>query len=493
MGPHAALYLWLFFLYSSHGAPIVDGLGCNWGVKSSNPLPPDITVRLLRDNGIDKVKLFEAEPLVLRALGRSGIEVMLGVPNELLAPLASSVSIAEQWVMQNVSTFISKYGVDIRYVAVGNEPFLKTYKSMYKQTTFPALQNIQAALIKAGLGKQVKVTIPLNADVYQSPNGLPSGGDFRSDIHDLMLRIVRFLQDNGGPITINIYPFLSLYADPHFPIDYAFFGGTSSPVVDGPISYTNVLEANYDTLIWALEKNGFGNMPVIVGEIGWPTDGDPHANVENARRFNQGLLNRIAQHQGTPKRPNTPPDIYIFALIDEDRKSIEPGNFERHWGLFYYDGTVKYPLVLDNGRNLTQAKGVKYLDRQWCVLAPGASIDDPQIADSVNYACTYADCTSLGYGSSCNGLDVRSNISYAFNQFYQEADQQKGTCNFSTLSFITRTDPSQQNCRFEIMIDTGKHEEAVTPASASALAGSFWRPLLIGLVVLLSWSLGAPR
>lgn len=116
MGLHAALYLWLFFLYSFHSAPIVDGvLGCNWGVEASHPLPPDITVRLLRDNGISKVKLFEAEPLVLRALGRSGIEVMLGIPNDFLAPLASSVSIAEQWVTQNVSNFISKYGVDIRY------------------------------------------------------------------------------------------------------------------------------------------------------------------------------------------------------------------------------------------------------------------------------------------------------------------------------------------------------------------------------------------
>jgi len=73
-------------------------------------------VRLLKDNGFDKVKLFEAEPWALKALGRSGIQVMLGIPNEFLTQLASSVSVAEQWVMQNVSTYISKYGVDIRYM-----------------------------------------------------------------------------------------------------------------------------------------------------------------------------------------------------------------------------------------------------------------------------------------------------------------------------------------------------------------------------------------
>lgn len=178
---------------------------------------------------------------------------------------------------------------------MGNEPFLKTYKGLYQQTTFPALQNIQAALIKAGLGRQVHATVPLNADVYETSTGVPSGGDFRSDIRDLMISIVGFLQNNGAPVAINIYPFLSLYADPHFPIDYAFFGGGAAPVVDGSVTYTNVFEANYDTLIWALEKNGFGSMNVIVGEIGWPTDGDPNANLEYARRFNQGLINRITQ------------------------------------------------------------------------------------------------------------------------------------------------------------------------------------------------------
>ncbi|KAK6934820.1 Glycoside hydrolase family 17 [Dillenia turbinata] len=434
------------------------GLGCNWGVQASHLLPPNIVVKMLKDNGFTKVKLFEAEPNVLKALGKSGIQVMIGIPNDFLAPLANSVDFAVHWVDRNVSTYISKFGVDVRYVAVGNEPFLKTYKDTYLQTTFPALKNVQAALIKAGLARQVKVTIPLNADVYQSDSGLPSGGDFRSDIHSLMVSIIKFLNDNNGPLTINIYPFLSLYADPNFPIDYAFFNGASNPIVDGSIFYTNVFEANYDTLIWALEKNGFPSTPIIVGEIGWPTDGDPNANVDYARRFNQALLNRINQGIGTPKRPNSPPDIYLFALIDEDRKSIQPGNFERHWGVFYFDGAIKYPLDLGNGRALVAAKGVEYFARQWCVMSPYASISDPNLAGSMTYACTYADCTSLGHGSSCGNLDAKSNASYAFNMFYQTADQQKGACVFSNLSVITKIDPSQDNCRFEIMIDIGKHE-----------------------------------
>ncbi|KAK0572065.1 hypothetical protein LWI29_025614 [Acer saccharum] len=158
----------------------------------------------MKDNGFNKVKLFEADPGALKALGRSGIQVMIGIPNELLAPIASSVSVAP-------------HGSNKTYVAVGNEPFLTAYGDKFLNTTFPALQNIQAALIKAGLGRQVKATVPLNADVYQSADsGLPSTGDFRGDIHDLMTSLVKFLSDNGAPLTINIYPFLSLYADPNF-------------------------------------------------------------------------------------------------------------------------------------------------------------------------------------------------------------------------------------------------------------------------------------
>ncbi|KAJ4708873.1 putative Glucan endo-1,3-beta-glucosidase [Melia azedarach] len=363
MGNQYLLYFFVLFLLSEGLTKGVVGLACNWGLQSTHPLPPNIVVKLMKENGFDKVKLFEADPGALKALGKSGIQVMVGIPNDLLAPLASSVRAAEDWVQQNVSKFISLNGVNIRYVAVGNEPFLKTYKDMFLHTTFPALQNIQAAIIKAGLGRQVKVTIPLNADVYQSDSGVPSGGDFRPDIHDLMISIVKFLSDNGAPLTINIYPFLSLYADPNFPVDFAFFNGTAAPVVDGSISYTNVFEANFDTLISALEKNGFSSMPVIIGEVGWPTDGDPNANMEYARKFNQGLLDRISSGQGTPKR-RTPPDVYIFSLIDEDKKSIQPGNFERHWGVFNYDGSIKYNLNLANGKGLVAAKGVKYLARQ---------------------------------------------------------------------------------------------------------------------------------
>lgn len=90
------------------------GFACNWGTRLSHPLPPSIVVKMMKDNGFKQVKLFEADPSALKALGNSGIQVMVGIPNDLLASLATNVNAAIAWVNQNVSTYISKNGVDIR-------------------------------------------------------------------------------------------------------------------------------------------------------------------------------------------------------------------------------------------------------------------------------------------------------------------------------------------------------------------------------------------
>ncbi|KAG0503307.1 hypothetical protein HPP92_003379 [Vanilla planifolia] len=464
--------LWVikvFVLYWFMLMVSVGGIGANWGTQMSHPLPSDTVVQLLKDDGFQKLKLFDAEEETMNALRNTGIEVMVGIPNDMLQILATSTRAAQAWVSQNVSNHFND-GVNIRYVAVGNEPFLRTYNGSFLQNTLPAMQNIQGALAQAGLSSRVKVTVPLNADVYQSSSGRPSDGDFRADIRDLMLSIIKFQSDNGSPFTVNIYPFISLYNDPNFPVDYAFFDGTSSPVVDGSITYTNVFDANHDTLIWALRKNGFGNLPIIVGEIGWPTDGDMNANLQFAQKFNQGFITHISTGQGTPMRPG-PIDAYLFSLIDEDEKSIQPGNFERHWGIYTFDGLPKYQMNLGvtNG-GLVRARNVKYLDKKWCVFRPTASLADANVAPSVSYACANADCTSLGFMTSCGGLDARGNISYAFNSYYQKNDQDDVACGFNNLATITDKDPTTSTCRFEIMIETDSGSSWMTDSIQSRFA-----------------------
>lgn len=91
----------------------VTGIGVNWGTQSTHPLPPSTIVKMLRDNGFDKVKLFDAESSILNALSKSSLQVTVGIPNEMLSTLANSVEAAENWVAKNVSSHSSN-GVDIR-------------------------------------------------------------------------------------------------------------------------------------------------------------------------------------------------------------------------------------------------------------------------------------------------------------------------------------------------------------------------------------------
>lgn len=92
----------------------VAAIGANWGTQATHPLPPETVVGMLRDNQIQKVKLFDADYGTLRALGKTGIEVMVGIPNDMLYSLASSVKAAEKWVSKNVSVHISTNNVNIR-------------------------------------------------------------------------------------------------------------------------------------------------------------------------------------------------------------------------------------------------------------------------------------------------------------------------------------------------------------------------------------------
>lgn len=96
-------------------AMVESGIGVNWGTLALHRLSPETVVDLLKDNKISKVKLFDADPSSMRALMGSGIEVMVGIPNEMLALLGASTSASDLWVAQNVSSYMVKGGVNIKY------------------------------------------------------------------------------------------------------------------------------------------------------------------------------------------------------------------------------------------------------------------------------------------------------------------------------------------------------------------------------------------
>ena len=50
----------------------VSGIGVNWGTQASHPLPPGTIVKLLRENGFQRVKLFDADYGTQKASSKFG-------------------------------------------------------------------------------------------------------------------------------------------------------------------------------------------------------------------------------------------------------------------------------------------------------------------------------------------------------------------------------------------------------------------------------------
>lgn len=322
-------------------------------------------------------------------------------------------------------------------------------------TTLPALKNVQKALNEAGVGDKIKATIPQNADVYDSGSAGPSAGNFRADIRELMIEIVNFLKENNAPFVVNIYPFLSLYQNPDFPVEFAFLDGGAKPVQDKNIQYTNMFDANLDTLVWSLRKVEAPNLDIIVGEIGWPTDGNKNANIKMAQRFYNGFFKKMASKKGTPLHPGNI-NAYLFSLTDENMKSIAPGNFERHWGIFRYDGQPKFAIDFSgqgNNKVPIGAKNVQYLPAKWCVFNHEVK-DMKLVPPNIQYACERSDCTSLTYGGSCNNLGSHGNISYAFNMYFQMNNQDFEACDFQGLAKIVQQNASTSECLFPIALQS---------------------------------------
>ncbi|CAN6469715.1 unnamed protein product [Victoria cruziana] len=430
----------------------VGGIGVNWGRKSSDPLPPSVVVSMLKANNISRVRVFEAEADVMEGLSGSGLKVMLGIPDSMLKPLSLSKTAAEKWVHDNVTRYSSKTGgVLIEYIAIGNEPFLQSYGDQFRPFVFGALVNIHAALAKAKLGNSVKVVVPSSPDVLVSSSGLPSKGQFRHDLNRTMLQVLTFLAKNNSPFVLNINPFMNLYKNKSYPSDFALFQPTAHSLKDGHNVYKNAFDAGLDTLVAALSGLGFDNIDIIVGQVGWPTEGAIlNASPSNASAFINGLIDHLSSMSGTPLRPHKfPREVYIFSLLDEDQSSVDVGNFERHWGIFTFDGQAKYQANIGHGsRELVNAQNVQYLPSRWCVVNDNKELSN--VSTNVQLACSVADCTALFSGGSCSEIGWPYNASYAFNSYYQMHNQEADSCYFGGSGMITVVNPSLNDCRFTV-------------------------------------------
>ncbi|KAJ6368654.1 hypothetical protein OIU78_001099 [Salix suchowensis] len=211
----------LFLLQFLNLASSQSFIGVNYGQVADNLPSPSATAKLLQSTAVQKVRLYGADPAIIKALANTGIGIVIGAANGEIPALASDPNFATQWINSNV---LAHYPASkIILITVGNEVLLTNDQNLISQL-LPAMQNMQRALSAAALG----------------------GKDlFNPAYQDTLRRLLQFQKDNGSPLAVNPYPFFAYQSDPR-PETLAFclFQPNSGRVDSGNgIKYMNMFDA----------------------------------------------------------------------------------------------------------------------------------------------------------------------------------------------------------------------------------------------------------
>ncbi|KAK2406126.1 hypothetical protein P8452_68488 [Trifolium repens] len=450
------IYLFLLsslFIISS--AKISGQPGVNYGQLGNNLPNPTTSVSLIKNLKAKRVKIYDANPQILKALENTGIQVSIMLPNQLVTNVSSNQTLANQWVQSNVVPFYPK--TLIRYLLVGNELISSTTNETWPHIV-PAMHRIKHSLTTFGLHK-IKVGTPLAMDVLQT-SFPPSSGTFRNDIALSVIKpMLEFLHVTNSFFFIDVYPFFAWASDPvNINLDYALFESNNITVTDSGtgLVYTNLFDQMVDAVYFAMERLGFPDIQIFIAETGWPNGGDLDqigANIHNAATYNRNFVKKVTKKPliGTPARPSSILPSFIFALYNENLKTGL--GTERHFGLLYPNGSSIYEIDLSGETPDSEFKPLPppgdYKGKAWCVVAEGAN--KTAVVEALSFACSQGNqtCDSIQPGKPCFKPDsVVDHANYAFSSYWAQFRHLGGTCNFNGLATQIAKDPSYGSCKY---------------------------------------------
>jgi hypothetical protein len=438
-------------------AQLGDTVGINYGTVADNLPSPADAVAAIKAMKIGRVKIFNPDAGILTALANSGLEVVVAVTNDQIVAVGATAAAADSWIQQNVATYYP--ATNIVVILVGNEIFTgTTYQSTWA-SLLPAIQNLQASLQTRGLSGQIKISTAVALDVLAT-SFPPSTGTFRADIATTVIQpLLSFLTTTSSYLFVNVYPFLTYSTNTDISLGYAMFASTATTdVVDGSLTYTNLMDAQLDAVNAA------------AAGLGWPSAGDadqPGATLANAAAYNRRLVSKVLSttQVGTPARPGIFIPTYIFSLFNED---LKPGpSSERNWGLLYPNLTAVYAIDLTGQTTASEysptgespilaTPPLSAGSGTWCVS--NAAADPTTLENALNFACgaNAAFCTAIQVGQSCYLPNtVASHASWALNNYWQNYKAAGGSCSFDGAGVLTSTDPSKGTVPFSLSKNIG--------------------------------------
>ncbi|XP_077213063.1 O-Glycosyl hydrolases family 17 protein [Tasmannia lanceolata] len=475
------MFCLLIFIFSCVSGAFV---GINIGTDLSNMPAAATVVEILKAQKITQVRLFDTDNRMLRALANTGIEVMVGVPNDQLLGIGESRSTAADWINRNVAAFLP--ATNITAIAVGSEVLTSIPDAAL--VLLPSMQFLHSALVASNLNFQVKISSPQSMDMIPKPFP-PSTATFNSTWNNITCQFLQFLKNTNSFFMLNAHPYYGyINGNGIFPIDYALFRPLSptKQIVDANtlFHYTSMFDAMVDAAYYSMEALNFSGIPVLVTESGWPWLGganEPDATVDNAVDYNSNLIRRVGNNSGTPSQPSIPTSAYIYELFNED---LRPGPIsEKNWGVFFPNGTAVYGLTFNsNPVGGVNSSGVG----AFCVASTKAT--DDGLLSGLNWACGpgNANCSAIQPGQPCYSPDTLQNhASYAYNDYYHRTQATGGTCDFGGTAMISSSDPSYGSCIFAGSLRSNTSFGNTPPALEPSPTGSGVSTLRVSKIVFL--------
>lgn len=109
----------LIFLFFNSSAGSQSFIGVNYGQVADNLPPPAATAKLLQSTSIQKLRLYGADPAIIKALANTGVGIVIGASSGDIPALASDPNAATQWINSNVLPFYPASKIIL--ITVGNE------------------------------------------------------------------------------------------------------------------------------------------------------------------------------------------------------------------------------------------------------------------------------------------------------------------------------------------------------------------------------------
>ncbi|KAK9064435.1 hypothetical protein SSX86_015817 [Deinandra increscens subsp. villosa] len=432
----------LFLFLSLLLIPGATSIGVNYGTLGDNLPPPATVARFLESKTIiDRVRIFDVNPEILKAFAGTDILISVTVANGDIPSLTDPWT-ARRWVDNNIKPFYP--ATKIHYICVGTEVLHWGPQNIVDHLV-PAMRVLHAALIKAGM-KEIKISTPHALSILFSSIP-PSKASFRPgwDVGNLV-PILRFHRETKSGFMVNPYPY------------YAYSPGNESFCLFKPNAglydrgtrkrYTNQFDLQMDAVYMSMKKLGYPDVEIIVAETGWPSAGDPqntHANPGNAAAYNGGLIKKVNSGDGTPLMPGRKFETYIFSLFNENLKG--PSLDEKNFGLFRHDFSQVYDIGImrdsQSTRPSPKSPSTSTSGKRWCVPKPDAT--DVSLQSNIDYICSNGiDCSPTQPGGPCfEPNTVRAHASYLMNAYYQEKGRHDIDCDFAHTGIVATTDPSK--------------------------------------------------